>query len=102
MFGFLQNCNSAIFVGLKRIFVLIQTVSESNIVSTKIMIKFWILMHLQMQRDVCLDNLINLRQFILRYTVGNPTSLRNVSFHWLTSEYMQLASGFMQLTPLDE
>ena len=40
MFGFLQNCNSAIFVGLKRIFVLIQTVSESNIVSTKIMIKF--------------------------------------------------------------
>ena len=24
-------------------------------------------------------------------------SLRNVAFHWLTSEYMQLASGFMQL-----
>ena len=40
MFGFLQNCYlTAIFVGLKRIFVLIQTVSESNIVSTKIMIK---------------------------------------------------------------
>ena len=33
----------------------------------------------------------------LRYTVGNPTSLRNVAFHWLTSEYMQLASSFMQL-----
>ena len=55
-----------------------------------------ILMHLQMQRDVCLDNVINLRQYILRYTVGNPTSLRNVAFHWLTSEYMQLANGFMQ------
>ena len=24
-------------------------------------------------------------------------SLRNVAFHWLTSEYMQLASSFMQL-----
>ena len=36
MFCFLQNCNSANFVGLKRIFVLIQTVSESNIVSTEI------------------------------------------------------------------
>ena len=54
-------------------------------------------MHLQMQRNVWLDNVINLRQYILRYTVGNPTSLRNVAFHWLTSEYMQLASGFMQL-----
>ena len=28
-----------------------------------------ILMHLQMQRDVWLDNVINLRQYILRYTV---------------------------------
>ena len=46
---------------------------------------------------VWLDNVKNLRQFILRYTVGNPTSLRNVAFHWLTSEYMQLASGYMQL-----
>ena len=54
-------------------------------------------MHLQMQRDVWLDNVINLRQYILRYTVGNPTSLRNVAFHWLTSEYMQLASCLMQL-----
>ena len=54
-------------------------------------------MHLQMQRDVWLDNVINLRQYILRFTVGNPTSLRNVAFHWLTSVYMQLASGFMQL-----
>ena len=34
-----------------------------------------------------------------RYTIGNPTSLRlyNVAFDWLTSEYMQLESGFMQL-----
>ena len=56
-----------------------------------------ILMHLQMQRDVWLDNVINLRPYILRYTVGNPTSLRNVAFYWLASEYMQLASGFMQL-----
>ena len=48
-------------------------------------------MHMRMQRDVWLDNIINLRQYILRYTVGNPTSLRNVAFHWLTSEYMQLA-----------
>ena len=29
-------------------------------------------------------------------TDANPTSLRNVAFHRLTSEYMQLASGFMQ------
>ena len=50
-----------------------------------------------MQRDVWLDNVINLRQYILRYTVGNPTSLRNVAFHWLTIEYMKLASDFMQL-----
>ena len=56
-----------------------------------------ILMHLQVQRDVCLDNVINLRQYVLRYTVANPTSLCIVAFHWLTSEYMQLASGFMQL-----
>ena len=26
-----------------------------------------------------------------------PTSLHNVAFHWLTSEYMQLARGYMQL-----
>ena len=50
-----------------------------------------------MQRDVKLDNVINLRQFVLRYTVANPTSLRNVAFHWFTGEYMQLASGFMQV-----
>ena len=30
-------------------------------------------------------------------TVRNLTSLRNITFHWLTSGYMQLASGFMQL-----
>ena len=54
-------------------------------------------MHLQMQRDIWLGNVINLWQYILRYTVGNPTSLRNVAFHWLTSEYLQLASRFMQL-----
>ena len=30
-------------------------------------------------------------------TVANSTTLRNVAFHWLKSEYMQLASGFMQL-----
>ena len=54
-------------------------------------------MHMQMQRDVLLDNVINLRQYILRYTVANLTSFRNVAFHWLISEYMQPASGFMQL-----
>ena len=54
-------------------------------------------MHLQMQHDVWLDNVINLRQYILQYTVGNSTSLHNVVFHWLTTEYMQLASGFIQL-----
>ena len=54
-------------------------------------------MYLQMQRDVWLDNVINLRRNILRYTVPNPTSLRNIAFHWLTSEYMPLASVFMQL-----
>ena len=56
-----------------------------------------ILMFLQMQRDIRLDNVINLRQYNLRYTVANPTSLRNVAFQWFISEYMQLASGFLQL-----
>ena len=56
-----------------------------------------ILVHLKMQRGVCLDNVINLQQYILQYTVANSTSLRNVAFHWLASECMQLASGFMQL-----
>ena len=50
-----------------------------------------------MQQNLLLDNVINLQQYILQYTVANLTSLRNVTFHWLTSEYMQLASGFMQL-----
>ena len=54
-------------------------------------------MHLQMQHNVWLDNVINLQQYMLRYTVENPTSLRNIAFHWFTSEYMQLASSFMQL-----
>ena len=63
--------------------------------------KLLILMHLQMQRDVWLDNFIYLWQYILRYAVGNPTSLRNVAFYWLTSKYMQLASSFMQLASLD-
>ena len=31
-------------------------------------------MHLRMQRDFWLDNIKNLRQYILRYTVGAPTS----------------------------
>ena len=31
-------------------------------------------MHLQMKRDVWLDNVKNLRQYILRYIVGGPTS----------------------------
>ena len=52
-------------------------------------------MHLQ--RHVWLDNVINLRQYNLRYTVANPKSLRNVAFHLFTSEYMQVASCFMQL-----
>ena len=55
-------------------------------------------MHLQMQRDVWLDSVINSRQYILRYTVAHSKLLCNVAFHWLKSEYMQLASGFMQLT----
>ena len=54
-------------------------------------------MHLQIQRDIWLDKVINLRQYILRYTVANLTSLRNVAFRWLISEYMQLSSNFMQL-----
>ena len=61
------------------------------------MCSFIIPMHLQMQRDVWLDNVTNLRQYILRDTVAKPTSLRKVAFHWLTSEYMQLESSFMQL-----
>ena len=47
-----------------------------------------ILMHLQMQRDVYLDNIINLRQYTLRYTVAYSMLLRNVAFHWVKSEYM--------------
>ena len=78
------------------IYILFQIFSHLAFIKKQI-----ILMHLQMQRGVWLDNVINLRQYILRYTVGNPTSLRNVAFHWLTSEYMQLASGFMQLASLD-
>ena len=57
---------------------------------TSHMFQTLILMHLQMQRDVWLDNVINLQQYILRYTAWNPTSLRNVAFHWLTREYMQV------------
>ena len=49
-------------------------------------------MHMQMQRDILLDNVINLRQYILLYTVANPTSLCNVAFHWLTSGLMKLAA----------
>ena len=33
----------------------------------------------------------------IRYTIGNSMSLGNVALHWLTSEYMQLECGFMQL-----
>ena len=39
-----------------------------------------ILMHLQMQCDIRLNNVINLQQYILRYTVANPTALLNVTF----------------------
>ena len=55
---------------------------------------FSILMHLQMKRNVLLDDAINL-SYPATYC---QTSLRYVGFHWLTSEYMQLASSFMQLT----
>ena len=71
--------------------------NNSAMISTFIALSLIILMHLQMQRNVWLDNVISLRQYILRYTLGNSMSLHNVAFHWLTSEYMQLASGFMQL-----
>ena len=54
-------------------------------------------MHSRMQLDVWLDNVINLRQYILWYSVANPTPLHNVAFHWLACEYTKLASGFMQL-----
>ena len=54
-------------------------------------------MHLQMQRDVWLDNVINLRQYILWYIDAYPGLLHNFAFHWLTSEYMQMANGFMKL-----
>ena len=33
----------------------------------------------------------------LRYTVANSLSLCNIAFHWPTSGFMQLVSGFMQL-----
>ena len=46
---------------------------------------------------IWMDYLLNLRQYILQYPVTNPKALHNVPFHWLTNEYMQLASGFMQL-----
>ena len=50
-------------------------------------------MHSRMKRDIWLDNVKNLRRYILRYTVANPTSSRNVASHWL-------AFGFTQLTEL--
>ena len=50
-------------------------------------------MHSRMKRDVWLDNVKNLRRYILRYTVANPTSSHNVASHWL-------AFGFTQLTAL--
>ena len=31
------------------------------------------------------------------YIVANSTPLRNIAFQWLTSDYMQLENGFMQL-----
>ena len=31
------------------------------------------------------------------YTIASSTSLGNVAFHWLSSEHMHLASGFIQL-----
>ena len=40
-------------------------------------------MHLILLRDVQLDNVKNLRQCYLRYTVANLRSLRNVAFHWI-------------------
>ena len=59
-------------------------------------------MHLQMQRDVWLDNVINLRQCILRYTVGNPTSLRNVAFHLVDKWIYAAGKGFYAAgQPLD-
>ena len=50
-----------------------QEKTQSN---TCVLLKF-ILMHLQMQRGVWLDNVMNLRQYILRYTVGNSNSNNN-------------------------
>ena len=50
-----------------------------------------------MQGEVRLDNVINLQQCILLYTVANSMSLRKVAFHWFKSEYIQLGSVFMQL-----
>ena len=50
-------------------------------------------MHLRVQRDILLDKVKNLRRYILRCTVGNPTSSRNIASHWL-------AFGFTQLTAL--
>ena len=40
--------------------------------------------------QIILDNMNYLRQFILRYTVGNPMSLHHVAFHWLASGFTQL------------
>ena len=39
-----------------------------------------------------MENFINLRQNILRYTVANAMSLGSVTCHWLTSGFMQLAA----------
>ena len=37
----------------------------------------------------------------LRYIIGNPTSLRNATFHWLTSAYMQWQAVLCSWQPLD-
>ena len=55
-----------------------------------------------MQLDVLLDNVINFRYYILRYTVANPTSLRNIAFHWLISEFIIPHVNCPYKTSIDE
>ena len=63
--------------------------------------KPWNIMHLQMQHNVLLDNVINERQYILRYTVGNSTSLCNVAFHWWQVNICSWQAVLCSLGPLD-
>ena len=47
-------------------------------------------MHIRIKHNIWLDNIKNLRQYILRYTVANSKSLWNVASDWPKSGFTSL------------